>query len=382
MKFKCGAFQGDPSTVGLWHLDGNSKDSSGHGNNGTDTNVTYGTQYGIFGQGGYYNGSAYTTIPDNAALSPATMTLAVWMNPTSIPSNNFNRIIDKRNGNYGWHFGIKTDGGYNGLYWEAGNGSSISTWIWNYSLSINTWYFVVFTQTGTTVNLYVNGVNAGTPALSGSTGIANASGEPLYFGKGTDGGQYSGYCDDVSIFSRALSTSEIAQMYTAGMTKHTTGRNFAGKILALLATTINFSETVSNSDTFLKGLYRTFSEAVTNSDIFQSLKILSYQFVEAVQSTDTLLRTIGKNFSEAITNSDSLLKSISKGFSEAVTNSDTFSKMRSLVLNFIETIQNTDWLFLNGQLVDRWLRRVHGTISWTKRTIGSIAWINRNKPKP
>lgn len=204
----------DSNLVSYWRMEGNSNDSKGT-NNGSDISVTYGTQYGIFGQGGYYNGSAYTTIPDNAALSPATMTLAVWMNPTSIPSNSFNRIIDKRNGNYGWHFGIKTDGGYNGLYWEAGNGSSISTWIWNYSLSINTWYFVVFTQTGTTVNLYVNGVNAGTPALSGSTGIANASGEPLYFGKGTDGGQYSGYCDDVSIFNRVLSASEIAQLYTS-----------------------------------------------------------------------------------------------------------------------------------------------------------------------
>lgn len=49
---------GASTTKGLWHLNGNSTDSSGNGNNGTDTDITYGLAYGKLGQGALFDGDS------------------------------------------------------------------------------------------------------------------------------------------------------------------------------------------------------------------------------------------------------------------------------------------------------------------------------------
>ncbi|MCL4405230.1 LamG domain-containing protein [Patescibacteria group bacterium] len=370
MKFKRGALQPDPSLAGLWHLDGNSKDSSGRGNNGTDTSVTYGTAYGKFGQGAYYNGSANTAVTENSSLALSNITVNAWSLSTAsayTPLLRRGKAVTFSHG-YALNIGAVVSNKYQ-VYLGTGVDNNLPTT----QSADGKWHMITMTYDGTTLKAYVDGVLNATSTIS--TPISYASGESLTIGAdfvNSPAYYYNGDLDDVSIFSRALSAPEIAQMYTAGMTKHTTGTNFARRVLAFLAITINFSEAINNSDTLLRGIYKTFTEAITNTDTFQSLKVLFTQFMEAVQSTDTLLRTIGKNFSEAITNSDILLRGIFKSFSEAVTNSDTFSQLRIFAINFIEMVQNTDWLFLNGQLVDRWIRRVKGAVSWAKRTMGSI----------
>lgn len=42
----------------LYHLNGNSIDYSGNGQNGADTNISYAAAYGKFGQGAAFNGSS------------------------------------------------------------------------------------------------------------------------------------------------------------------------------------------------------------------------------------------------------------------------------------------------------------------------------------
>jgi len=76
---------GTTITRGLWHLNGSSADSSGNGNNGTDTAITYSLANGKFGQGGSFNGTTSCSVIANAAsLRPAgNFTISAWVNCSS-----------------------------------------------------------------------------------------------------------------------------------------------------------------------------------------------------------------------------------------------------------------------------------------------------------
>lgn len=70
---------GSGTTKALYHLNGNSSDSSWNSNNGTATNITW--VDGKFGQCASFNGSSsYITIPDSASLDITQWTIWVWLN--------------------------------------------------------------------------------------------------------------------------------------------------------------------------------------------------------------------------------------------------------------------------------------------------------------
>jgi gas vesicle protein len=129
---------------------------------------------------------------------------------------------------------------------------------------------------------------------------------------------------------------------------------------------------VVNTDTFLKGLYRSFTESITNSDTFAGIKVLFALFTEAIRSTDTLIKTISKNLSETVQNTDTLIKTTIKNFRESITNSDTLNTLKFVVLNLFESVKSTASLWINGMFIDTW---------WTKRIKPIINWIKRNKPQ-
>lgn len=76
-----------PNTKLLLHLNGNSTDASGNGNNWTDTNITY--VNGVFWQGALFNGSSSKiTIPNATPLNLSTdFTVSMWINTTSLTSS-------------------------------------------------------------------------------------------------------------------------------------------------------------------------------------------------------------------------------------------------------------------------------------------------------
>ena len=66
--------------VSYWKLDGNSNDSVGS-NNGSDTNITYGTSYGKINQGALFNGTS-SKILTNYQPTYADTTIAGWIKTT------------------------------------------------------------------------------------------------------------------------------------------------------------------------------------------------------------------------------------------------------------------------------------------------------------
>jgi hypothetical protein len=148
------------------------------------------------------------TVPDDPALRRSgDFTLSFWKRKTE---NNADwvRIVGKGNGaarNFGlWEY--PGDGGALKYQQYTAGGQSILELDSPPMPSLNTWRHVVCTASVNACALYVDGKPVGFARRSGEPGIAP---DPLTFGHAGYHGFFAGQIDDVRLYDRALSMSEI-----------------------------------------------------------------------------------------------------------------------------------------------------------------------------
>ncbi|MCB9252913.1 MAG: VCBS repeat-containing protein [Flavobacteriales bacterium] len=90
--------------------------------------------------------------------------------------------------------------------------SYISSYLSGGSILSNTWYFVAMTRQSGLVRLYINGVEVASGNQAAS--IGNGFNFTLGNHPSTNIEQFLGYMDEVRIYSRALSVTELNQIYT------------------------------------------------------------------------------------------------------------------------------------------------------------------------
>ncbi len=200
----------DASTAGLvghWAFDEGSgtvaNDTSGNGNNGTINGATW--TAGKVGSGALqFDGSNDYVQLANAINFTATTTVALWLNPSGT-STFVSPVISAAYNNNA--FGLNFGGNSNGRITWAQNGEG------GYILSPNTWTFVVAIFSGVSgnwqVSWYKNGVFDSTTL---STTVLN----PLqirYIGGYRNGQTVPFKIDEARIYNRALSASEILDIY-------------------------------------------------------------------------------------------------------------------------------------------------------------------------
>lgn len=213
--------------VAYWKLDGNSNDATGNGHNGTDTAITY--IAGKIGSAASFNGStSVITVPDSNNLS---------FNGGS-PDNPFSISL--------WDFysnaGIR---GYlskgpadlvgpteyelfinnNDIYFRLRDKVNVSNYISvfsNLSMAVpNTWNHIVVTYDGSGlnsgINIYANGVLlTKTNSNSGVyTGMANTT-RPVTIGALFNGFFNSKPMDEISIYNREITASDVSFLYNGG----------------------------------------------------------------------------------------------------------------------------------------------------------------------
>ena len=204
-------FGNDPTLVGSWSLDGNARDESRNGNNGTVTEAVVWP--------GRLRTSAYKfdgtndkiVVADNANIRVANLTAGAWINWLSYGTGNPG-ILGKTGGvgNAGWAIytvassglircRVSTDG-TNGYPFN-----SVTT------IKQGVWSFICFTYDGGTSRIFINGnLDAIDTTPSGSLYASTAD---LEIGKFTDGEYFNGIIQDCFMFSRDLSSSAISQYY-------------------------------------------------------------------------------------------------------------------------------------------------------------------------
>ena len=219
-----------------------------------------------------FDGTNYVNIPDNSTLEGfSSMTVATWINSNTAQSGS-NRFavgkgasyvltFDHAVTNFQGHFAV-----YDGTTWYT-SGTSENT------VASNTWVHFVGVYDGTNLKVYENGTESSSRNV-GSFTIASNPNDLGIGANGSGGDKFSGVIDDVRIYNRALSASEITELYNySGETTPTSDTTPPSTPTNLQTTTIspnqiNLSWSASTDNTVVTGynIYRNGSILTTTTN--------------------------------------------------------------------------------------------------------------------
>jgi len=224
--------------VGWWKLDDASSgtsttavDSSGNNNNGTTQNSPTWTSSGKVGNALTLNGTTqWVRVPDSATLRiSSSWTVSSWVKLSALPgSNDYSAIVTKSDSDNATNYGLFVANSFSA--WNTCNSGSVWAVAFqsdsqpeqlacvNGSISTGTWYFLtgVYDSVAKYEYLYLNGVLVS--SLSTATVPASGpTGDDLAIGLDDCciSGLTAGTVDDVRIYNRALSASEVWDLYLA-----------------------------------------------------------------------------------------------------------------------------------------------------------------------
>jgi gliding motility-associated-like protein len=205
--------------VGYWPFCGNANDQSGYGNNGVVNGATLTTdRFGSFNNAYSFNGISDHISALNPLASMNNFTYAGYVHFPDFHGGQFlhigiDQLVVPRDG-----FGIglggsqTTNQGPNYL----GLASGQSWYNSGYSFpNAGRWYYFVVTKNSSDVKYYVNGSQVGVNFVQQISTPSNS----LFIGQaGPSYANFKGNLDDLMIYNRALSQSEIQQLYSAAPT--------------------------------------------------------------------------------------------------------------------------------------------------------------------
>ncbi|HTJ86329.1 MAG TPA: LamG-like jellyroll fold domain-containing protein [Terriglobales bacterium] len=180
-------------------------DSSGNGNTGTLQNVSWASN--VCASCISLSGSnSYVSVSESSSLEGATqITVSMWLRPNS------NGNVDPRTVSKLYSWDVKLNGSSRAPQFSAtGMYGRL-----NYSLALNQWQHLVFTFSSGVLKGYVNGKPV---AFTANTFAAGSTLPLQMYGLylGTDpsrSASYKGYMDDVRIYNRVLSDTDVASLY-------------------------------------------------------------------------------------------------------------------------------------------------------------------------
>lgn len=210
--------------VGFWSFDGNEMnwtknqalDASGNGNNGTlvGMSTTSSPVAGVIGQAlkFKYGTANYVSVPPSSSinnLGPFSFSLWLKYSPQSAPY-----LLNKCSGSSGWYFGPNW---YNYFQFRfCGSSQTGPNMAGLPNVTDGLWHNIVVTVDGTatatsTLKEYIDGTFMGTYSASPAPGHTSDASVPL-----TIGDQFGGDIDNVRLYNRVLSATEVQQLYNLG----------------------------------------------------------------------------------------------------------------------------------------------------------------------
>lgn len=254
------------SRVGWYKFDEGSgttaTDSSGNGNTGTITAATYSTSvvskprtlatnrvlirdFGTCLSFVNATDKVQVTASSSLDLIDNKVTFSAWIKPLGATPNNAGRIFEK---NSAYNFLLNASSSF-----TIGIGAGTFTSNTNV-LKLGVWQHILAVCDGTTANMYVNGVLAGSGALASALVI---NGQNLFIGN--NGGltrNFNGLVDEVAIYNTNLSTTQIANLVFNGKYP-SSGLAAFYKLDETSGTTANDSSGNSNTGTITGATYST-----------------------------------------------------------------------------------------------------------------------------
>ena len=202
--------------VAYYKLDessGNASDSAGGGLTLTNNNVSFTT--GKINNSASFNGSAYLSTNSNLFPASGDFTIAFWYYANNETGQLFADWATAKRNIY-----IRADANTISLFRGNGSNSQSATPTTSATIANDTWTYVVFTQSGTTGSVYLN---SGTPVTSNltytggtDTGYTHYVGVFNQIGGAGLNDYFTGRLDEVGVWSRALSSTEVSELYNSG----------------------------------------------------------------------------------------------------------------------------------------------------------------------
>ncbi|MDD2230593.1 MAG: LamG domain-containing protein [Candidatus Cloacimonetes bacterium] len=205
----------DYRTVGLvahYPFSGDANDASGNGHHGVVHGTTLCTDRFGNSQGAYHfnsNESDYIRVADHQNLRLSTnLTISVWIKHSASASS-YEDVLMKGNEAYGFQFDQNTDQLLFHLHREGGSWQNLNS---GYTPTSNQWFNITGTYDGLVQRVYINGLQTNSYAWSGTIHTDTSS---LDIGANVayNNNWYNGNLDDLRIYNRVLSASEVAQLY-------------------------------------------------------------------------------------------------------------------------------------------------------------------------
>ncbi len=207
--------------IGLWHLDGSAEDSSGHDRHG-EVNGAVSVDDGRFGGAYHFDGKAGINV-GHVDFSMGSFTVSGWIRTKApaVVEDWKTWIDDVDDGGGSFMLGLcdgRRDQGRNGpqyATWDRGIGL-LNIGIGNTKLNLRDgeWHMVTATYRKGSQKMYVDGVLFQSDEYSGKLPVHDTD---VIIG-GRDFGPYHhpwvGDVDEVSIYDRELSSSEIEELYS------------------------------------------------------------------------------------------------------------------------------------------------------------------------
>src|SRR3989344_650953 len=203
--------------VALYTLDGNANDSAG-GNNGTSVGgLTY--TGGKIGQAISLGGSDYIDAGSGLDMGSRDFSLSAWFKTSDIANT-----IAGKGGTYAlgkrYFVGVSSDCG--GKIKGEIDDDSVKKFVCSSAaLNDNTWHHVTLVREGTSLRLYEDGQQNTAPTDITGYGSLTSS-RPFTIGSlfnessGAQSDFLTGSVDDVRVYNRALSASEVSEVYALG----------------------------------------------------------------------------------------------------------------------------------------------------------------------
>jgi hypothetical protein len=225
--------------VGWWTFDSGYvtgsqvRDKSLYANHGTLTSMS--KVQGKIGQALSSNASwsaisasQYVAVPDSASLRlGSTLTISAWFKTSGNAAGEMSILrkdtLNNAPNRYLWGLLMNTNNTVSAEYYNGTDFFSTSAGAYG----DNQWHHAVETINGTTITLYIDGIAQTPTTITGSQNAPDGELDIAADGPWGPGGvnargyNFNGSIDDVRIYSRALSASEIKALYQLGTSKIT-----------------------------------------------------------------------------------------------------------------------------------------------------------------
>lgn len=245
--FTTGDGETPSSTTGLvaqWNFNETSGTSAVSGGtcgsscNGTLTNMTTTGQDAAINTGWTYNNrrwgagalmfdgtNDYVTCTDancggigKLDIGTGSWSVSTWVKTTNSTARQILIAKGDSTGQYSWEMDITSPsigaaGAPTFILYNTGDGGYMYTPITK-PISDGYWHNIVGTYDGTTISIYIDGVLSGSSTTKTGTQVTNSTG-PLSIGDRGSSSYVNGIMDSISVYSRALTTSEILANYNS-----------------------------------------------------------------------------------------------------------------------------------------------------------------------